>query len=40
MKRSTKVAAETIAWGYFFQALAGAVVLIIVTAVYFIFFRK
>ena len=40
MKRSTKVTAETVAWGYFLQALAGAVVLLIIAAIYFIFFRK
>jgi hypothetical protein len=40
MKRSTKVTAETVAWGYFVQALAGAVALLIGVAVYFIFFSK
>jgi len=38
MKQPTKVTAETVAWGYFIQALAGAVAVLI--AVYFIFFRK
>jgi uncharacterized membrane protein YeaQ/YmgE (transglycosylase-associated protein family) len=38
MKRSTKVTAETVAWGYLIQAIAGAAVLLL--AVYWIFFRK
>jgi len=38
MKRSTKVTAETIAWGYLIQAIGGAVAARL--AVYLIFFRK
>jgi len=38
MKRSTKVTAETVAWGYLIQAIAGVGAMLL--AVYFIFFRK
>jgi hypothetical protein len=38
VKRSTKVTAETVAWGYLIQAIAGAAALLL--AVYWIFFRK
>jgi hypothetical protein len=38
MKRSTKVTAETVACGYFIQAIGGAAAAIL--AMYLIFFRK
>jgi hypothetical protein len=38
MKRSTKVTAETVAWGYLIQAIAGAAAMLL--AMYLIFFRK
>jgi len=37
VKRSTRVTAETVAWGYLIQAIAGAAALLL--AVYWIFFR-
>jgi hypothetical protein len=38
MKRSTKVTAETVAWGYLIQAIGGVVAVLL--AMYLIFFRK